>query len=1130
MIKELKLLAFLWIFLILNVADAYPQQTNFENELIIPPSPNATAISKYGAIPIGGATGIPSVNVPIYSWSNTNFPQGIDVSLNYFAGGLQVDQISSNIGMGWSLQAGGVISRVMRGIPDETESSGAMYHTGTANKLPVSEQEGNGPLNYAPNDWYFRKISANSLDGQFDLFNYSFLNHSGQFILGKNNDVLILDKSHLKVEKSFGTLYGVRRIIKFKITDEKGFIYEFNDYEVTKSNAVGIPPPHTSSWYLSKIIDATGVQTITFEYEDTFDAEINFSSNSYESFPVTTRYVGGNMSNGKFESRGGTSAQTVNGKRIKKILLPNGVDLNFSYSNSPREDLPTLSNNGLLQRVVVKTTMDSIGYLLKHDFSIGKNNVTGKGRATLKEVQKFGANGAKDGMPYKFEYYQPEFFPPLMSNRKDHWGFANSNPGILIPEEYVLASGGGSYAPYRKLTGGKRKTDPETVKYGSLSKISYPTGGFTIFEFESNTSNDPWLDKTVVTSISDPYKDISENFGVNSNSTPGGSFSFVFKGSGNSVNFTVKANPWFGTCPSSGGCGLLFELTNSNGGVMASSFLSYPSNTANTQTVSFGVNGLTLGQTYHFRVTVQGGITGYYDYVQVLRRELNPPGTVQEVIFGEVERFVGGLRLKKMQDFSSTGNLAQTKQFDYTMEDGITSSGSLGVRPRYTYFVKYGAIYEQSPYTGLNSTLETDDYIVRNSSSIFEFPLINGVPVIYKRIIETTISGNETMGKAIRHYTSYSDYPIQYQISPPFIPIDFAKDNYGNILKEFIYDSNAILVKETLNEYKILQDLYTSNTARKDNFRSIVISPAVFRHPNVFNPDPNNPTPVTDVWISTSQPVIYHRMSEYFPRYPSITKIIKSTTKLYNNGVLGSINISNYNYNEIYNNIKSVNSIASDGKVFNIDFKYTYDYPSDPVSIGMLQKNMSNVKLEEQSTIGTIKKLKKIWKYSLWENSYYKLSKEAILNGDSSDENKIQFLGYDKGLSREVKINSQPVTVYLWGYRSQFPIIEIKNTTYAEVVAVLTQPVIDNLNVATNSEATMETLIKNAADKLRSDSRLSKAMVTSYTYKPLVGMTSRTDARGVKETYKYDGMQRLQAILDQVGHVTKAIDYHYRSN
>ncbi|MNX98357.1 hypothetical protein D3C86_1307640 [compost metagenome] len=74
----------------------------------------------------------------------------------------------------------------------------------------------------------------------------------------------------------------------------------------------------------------------------------------------------------------------------------------------------------------------------------------------------------------------------------------------------------------------------------------------------------------------------------------------------------------------------------------------------------------------------------------------------------------------------------------------------------------------------------------------------------------------------------------------------------------------------------------------------------------------------------------------------------------------------------------------------------------------------------------------------------------------------------------------------------------------------------------------METLIRNAADKLRTD--LPKAMVSSYTYKPLVGMTSKTDPRGIKETYTYDGMQRLQAILDHLNNVTKSVDYHYRSN
>lgn len=74
----------------------------------------------------------------------------------------------------------------------------------------------------------------------------------------------------------------------------------------------------------------------------------------------------------------------------------------------------------------------------------------------------------------------------------------------------------------------------------------------------------------------------------------------------------------------------------------------------------------------------------------------------------------------------------------------------------------------------------------------------------------------------------------------------------------------------------------------------------------------------------------------------------------------------------------------------------------------------------------------------------------------------------------------------------------------------------------------METLINNAAAKLRNS--LPQAMVSSYTYRPLVGMTSKTDARGIKETYKYDDMQRLQAILDHLNYVNKAIDYHYRPN
>lgn len=164
-------------------------------------------------------------------------------------------------------------------------------------------------------------------------------------------------------------------------------------------------------------------------------------------------------------------------------------------------------------------------------------------------------------------------------------------------------------------------------------------------------------------------------------------------------------------------------------------------------------------------------------------------------------------------------------------------------------------------------------------------------------------------------------------------------------------------------------------------------------------------------------------------------------------------------------------------------------------------------------------------------NNKLNLNKIYLKNGSSEEYPQLEISLYDSyGNVREFKDLSNSSNIYLWGYGGQYPIAEIKNSTYAEVVAVLTQPVIDNLNLTTHTEATMETLVKTAADKLRSDSRLSKAMVTSYTYKPLVGMTSKTDARGIKETYTYDGMQRLRAVLDHVNNVNRSFDYHYRSN
>ena len=52
--------------------------------------------------------------------------------------------------------------------------------------------------------------------------------------------------------------------------------------------------------------------------------------------------------------------------------------------------------------------------------------------------------------------------------------------------------------------------------------------------------------------------------------------------------------------------------------------------------------------------------------------------------------------------------------------------------------------------------------------------------------------------------------------------------------------------------------------------------------------------------------------------------------------------------------------------------------------------------------------------------------------------------------------------------------------------------------------------------------------ITTYTYDPLVGMTSSTDAKGMTTTYEYDGFQRLMNVKDKDGNIVKHMDYHYQ--
>ena len=56
----------------------------------------------------------------------------------------------------------------------------------------------------------------------------------------------------------------------------------------------------------------------------------------------------------------------------------------------------------------------------------------------------------------------------------------------------------------------------------------------------------------------------------------------------------------------------------------------------------------------------------------------------------------------------------------------------------------------------------------------------------------------------------------------------------------------------------------------------------------------------------------------------------------------------------------------------------------------------------------------------------------------------------------------------------------------------------------------------------------SNAQMTTYTFNPLVGVSSSTNERGQITYYQYDSSSRLINIKDQHGNITKHMDYHYQ--
>ena len=113
--KQNTLRGWFWVIWLAITSPVFGQD-NFIKEFV-PPTPNAAALGEFGDIPVSHHTGVPNISVPIFTVTEGEL--SLPISLDYHSSGVKVDEISSWVGLGWSLNAGGVITRTVQGKADE---------------------------------------------------------------------------------------------------------------------------------------------------------------------------------------------------------------------------------------------------------------------------------------------------------------------------------------------------------------------------------------------------------------------------------------------------------------------------------------------------------------------------------------------------------------------------------------------------------------------------------------------------------------------------------------------------------------------------------------------------------------------------------------------------------------------------------------------------------------------------------------------------------------------------------------------------------------------------------------------------------------------------------------------------
>ncbi len=466
---------------------------------VIPPSPQASSLMRYLDYPVSNATGLPEINIPLYEIKSGQL--SVPISLSYHSSGRRVYDKTGAVGIGWTLNAGGMISRTIYGDPDGWNYDEATFPDPWKKEADLQGSEHFPYLAKIDN----RRISGlgDSYDTEYDIFSYSVNGLTGKFILKGPNDnktPVLIPKKPYNIKIIYGPDTYDNPIYGFDLVDENGITYRFGK-PLDNNNRLYFEDnenSETTGWMLTEIVSANKEDTIHFKYEWFHSVTTNFSTSytkthtyycdpTYEPFSQSFTgcppfYWNNNTVEPKNDVPSG-SVYTI--ERIKeisfrqgKIIFNHALDDQCSTTNWP----PYLRDNNL--RITDMEVRDAEGAIIKKiDFNQSTlNTFTDFNYLAVQKLDNivFKDRSLSPVETYSFDYYPS---PSVMNVRYlDFWGYYNSSGKTdMCPFIPVAHNDDIIVNP-----NADRSSDLTALKSGVLKKITYPTGGYTEFFYQEN--------------------------------------------------------------------------------------------------------------------------------------------------------------------------------------------------------------------------------------------------------------------------------------------------------------------------------------------------------------------------------------------------------------------------------------------------------------------------------------------------------------------------------------------------------------------------------------------------------------------------------------------------------------------